>query len=276
MILVDGKPADMIPADDRGLAYGDGLFETLRARHGQLPLLDYHLQRLEAGLHALGFPSVARDVLVHELQVAAADVRDGIVKLIVTRGSAGRGYAPPRDAAVRRIVQTAPLPPHVDEWRKSGVNVRFCTTPLAGPSALDGLKHLNRLPQVLARAEWNDPDIHEGLMRDMQGRVIEGTMSNIFIVRDAILLTPSIAAGVRGVMRRFVLERAEALGVSTRECFVTDEEISSADEVFITNSVIGVCPVVRAGSQPYRIGTITRQLQSAVDTELEHRACSAN
>lgn len=276
MILVDGEKMSMIPVDDRGLAYGDGVFETLRARRGQLPLLDFHLHRLETGLHALGFPSVPRDVLVHELQIAAADVGDGIVKLIVTRGSAARGYAPLQDTAARRIVQTSPLPPHVNEWRESGVNVRFCTTPLAGPSALDGLKHLNRLPQVLARAEWNDAEFHEGLMRDTQGRVIEGTMSNIFIMHDAALLTPPIAAGVRGVMRRFVLERAEALGVSARESFITDEEILSAEEIFITNSVIGVCPVVRIGRQPYRVGTITRRLQSAVDTEQELRACSAD
>ena len=276
MILVDGKVTNMVPVDDRGLAYGDGLFETLRARHGQLPLLDLHLQRLESSLRALGFPSVSRDVLVHELQMAAADIRDGIVKLIVTRGSAGRGYAPPPGAATRRIVQTSPLPAHIGEWCESGVNARFCTTPLTGPSALDGLKHLNRLPQVLARAEWNDGEFHEGLMRDEQGRAIEGTMSNLFLVNGETLLTPPIAAGVRGVMRRFVLERAAAFNIATRECFVTDEQILSADEIFITNSVIGVCPVVRVGSQPYRIGTITRQLQSAVDTELEHRACSAN
>lgn len=276
MILVNGEASTTIPIDDRGLAYGDGLFETLRARNGQLPLLDLHLQRLDTGLRVLGFPPVPRNVLVDELQLAATDVRDGIVKLIVTRGSAGRGYAPPADATARRIVQTQPLPPHLREWRERGVQARFCTTPLAGPRALDGLKHMNRLVQVLARAEWNDPEIHEGLMRDEQGRVIEGTMSNLFLVRDAMLLAPPIAAGVRGVMRRFVLERADVLDIAVRECFVTDEEIFAADEIFITNSVIGVCPVVRIGSQRYQVGTITRQLQSAVDTELEHRTCSAN
>lgn len=276
MIFVDGEETGMIPADDRGLAYGDGLFETLRARHGQMPLLDFHLQRLEAGLHALGFPEVPHAELVSELKTAAAHVGEGIVKLIVTRGSGGRGYAPPVHASARRVVQTLPLPTPAEEWRERGINLRFCTTPLVGPAVLDGLKHLNRLPQVLARAEWNDPEIHEGLMRDTQGRVIEGTMSNIFIIRDATLATPPIAAGVRGVMRRFVIEQAATLDIPVQERFVTDNEISSADEIFITNSVIGVCPVVRTGSQPYRIGTITRQLQSAVDTEQELRACSAN
>lgn len=276
MILVNGEKTNSIPVDDRGLAYGDGLFETLRARNGQLPLLEFHLQRLEAGLRALGFPSVPRDLLTHELQTAAAEIDDGIVKLIITRGSGGRGYASSADAAPRRIVQLLPLPTHADEWQERGVALRFCATPLVGPEILHGLKHLNRLPQVLARAEWNDPEIHEGLMRDEQGRVIEGTMSNLFLAYGATLLTPPIAAGVRGVMRRFVLERAETLGIRVHESFTSDEEILSADEIFITNSVIGVCPVVRVGSQPYRIGTITRRLQDAVDKELEQRACSAN
>jgi len=276
VILINGEVIASIPADDRGLAYGDGLFETLRARKGRLPLLHHHLDRLYLGLQVLQFPGIPRETLCQELNAAARANPDGVVKLIVTRGSGGRGYAPPSEATVRRIIQVLPAPSHVDAWNERGIGVRFCTTRLEGLRALDGLKHLNRLAQVLARAEWNDPEIHEGLMRDHAGNVVEGTMSNLFVVCDGLLITPPVGAGVCGVMRRFVLECAVTLGIETSERFVIDEEIMSAGEIFLTNSVIGICPVVRIGNLQYQIGTMTRRLQSVVETELERLACSAD
>lgn len=275
MILVDGQEASSVPADDRGLAYGDGCFETLQARHGRLPLLDYHLARLFDGLRALQFPDVVPQRLRRELESAARACGDGVVKLIVTRGSGGRGYRPTATEP-RRIIFTGAMPAQYPAWREAGIRVRYCDTPLEGPGALAGMKHLNRLPQVLARAEWNDPDIHEGLMRDMAGRVICGTMSNLFVVRDDVLLTPPLTCGgsVRGVMRRLVLELAEQRGISWREQFLTDAEIAGADEILVTNGIIGVCPVRWIGENAFTIGTMTRLLQADVENELERRACS--
>lgn len=276
MILVNGIASDALPVDDRGLAYGDGLFETLRSCNGRLPLLDYHLERLYRGLRVLGFKDVARDTLIAELHVAAASVPDGVIKLIITRGSGNRGYAIPAEAETRRIVIAGKLPEHVAAWNENGISLRFCSTVLEGPRALDGLKHLNRLAQVLARAEWHDSDIQEGLVRDAGGNVVEGTMSNLFIVARGRLLAPPVGPGVAGVMRRFVLETATANGMAVEERVVTDAEIESADEIFLTNSVIGICPAVRIGNRTYRIGTMTRQLQSSTRTEFERRACSEN
>lgn len=282
MILVNGEPVDTVPADDRGLAYGDGLFETLRARSGSLPLLDYHLDRLFAGLHALGFPGLSREMVCDELGEAARAEPDGVVKLIVTRGSGARGYRLPVDREPRRIVMTAPVSPDLAAWQTEGVALRVCTTLLEGPSALDGVKHLNRLSQVLARAEWDDPGIHEGLMRDAKGRIVEGTMSNLFAVRGKRLLTPPIGsgcgAGVHGVMRRLALERAKARGIECHESFLADDELETADELFITNGVIGVCPVRQlasaSGKRTFGIGTMTRLLQAETENELERRTCS--
>ncbi len=274
MTFIDGQRVDTLPADDRGLAYGDGVFETLRARKGRLPLLDYHLERLFAGLGVLGIPRVPVEILRRELRDAARENPEGVIKLIVTRGSGTRGYRTPADCAPRRIITAAPLGIDLAAWRARGVALRICVTPLEGPRALDGLKHLNRLSQVLARAEWRDPGIHEGLMRNAAGRLVEGTMSNLFAVRNGLLLTPPVGAGVRGVMRRLVLELAAARDIETAERFLDDAEIETADELFITNSVIGVCPVQRLAKRRFRIGTMTRLMQAETENELERRACS--
>lgn len=272
-MLVNGQPSGTVPADDRGLAYGDGLFETMRARRGVLPLLDYHLERLQAGLRVLEFPDLPEPELRRELRTAARAHPDGIVKLIVTRGS-GRGFRAPPGGEARRIVMSMPAGDEPGTWREQGVILRYCRTLLEGPRALAGLKHLNRLPQVLARAEWNDAGIHEGLMRDTAGRVIEGTMSNFFLVRNEELITPPVGAGVSGVMRRLVLETGAAMGTAICERFVTDAEIETANEIFITNAVIGICPVRQIGDRRHGVGTMTRRLQDAVESELERRACS--
>lgn len=276
MILVDGREADAVPVDDRGLAYGDGMFETLCVHRGCLPLMNYHLERLFTGLHTLDFPQISRQVLIDELEHAARRSGDDIVKLIVTRGSGGRGYAPPENTEPRRIIVTSAASASLAEWRRAGVVLRHCATVLDGPQRLAGLKHLNRLPQVLARAEWRDAEIHEGLMRDAQGHVTEGTMSNLFIIDGAgVLMTPPIGAGgVRGVMRRLVLELATARGLDCREASLDDAKIETAGEIFITNSIIGICPVRRIENTAYGIGTMTRLLQADVENELERRACS--
>src|SRR5690606_10554614 len=139
MILVDGKRSAGVPADDRGLAYGDGLFETMRARKGCLPLLDYHLERLRAGLRVLGMPSPPDALLQAERQAGAREHPGGIVKVLVARGSGGRGYRAPADSVLRRIVTSAPAGDFSD-WREMGVALRVCATVLEGPRALGGLK----------------------------------------------------------------------------------------------------------------------------------------
>ena len=276
MILVDGLETSVLPADDRGLAYGDGLFETMRAYNGRVPLLDFHLERLENGAAVLCIAPFDVDRIRGDVLRAARHCDDGVVKLILTRGSGGRGYAFNSNMSPRTIVQLLPLPMHASEWPRTGVRLRICETRLEGPRQLHGLKHLNRLQQVLARAEWNDEQVQEGLMRDKSGQLVEGTVSNLFIVHEDRLLTPPVGAGVAGVMRRLVFALAKDIGLAAREYAFSDAEFFSADEIFITNGIIGVCPVVSCDSSRFSVGTITRRLQDAVDTELERRACSAS
>lgn len=273
MILVNGEASDRVAVDDRGLGYGDGVFETLRARRGRLPLLGYHLDRLFAGLSALGIPHPERRPLKDELWRAAAEEPCGVVKLTVTRGSGGRGYAAPARVTVTRIVQNFPLPEFVSDWQERGVRVMFCKTPLEGPRALAGLKHLNRLPQVLAQREVDSQDYDEGLMRNSGGQLVEGIRTNLFVRVREHLMTPPTGAGVEGVMRRLVMELAEGAGIEVVERHISDAEFNVAEEIFVTNAIAGVCPVRQVEDRTLGIGTMTRLLQSNVENELERRTC---
>ncbi|MCU0975687.1 MAG: aminodeoxychorismate lyase [Steroidobacteraceae bacterium] len=233
-VLVDGAADVGLDPLDRGLQYGDGLFETVAWRRGAPRLAEYHLERMATGCDRLGIPRPPERALLAEMaEVAGAG--DATVKVVVTRGSGPRGYRPPRAPSPRRIVAgfeatAAPAGP----WQ-----ARLCATRLGRNPSLAGLKHLNRLEQVLARAEWDDPGIHEGLMLDDVGRVVCGTQSNLFVAAGGRLVTPRLdECGVAGVMRRAVLAWARACGLDAAEAHVTVDDLRAADEVFVTSALI--------------------------------------
>lgn len=260
-VWIDGRPAAMLPVTDRGLAYGDGLFETIAVRQGRIALLERHLRRLGEGAERLGMP-LDMERVRSELLAFAAELRHGVAKLIVTRGDGLRGYAPPQDARCRRILSGNPAPAYPARHRLDGIHLYPCATRLAEQPRLAGLKHLNRLEQVLARAEWQDPRYAEGLMCDLSGRPIEGVFSNLFVVRDGELLTPALTrCGVAGVMRAEILDRAAAAGIATRVCDLEFAELTAADEVFLCNSQYGIWPVVAFETHVWPVGELTRKLQ---------------
>ncbi|WP_434695501.1 aminodeoxychorismate lyase [Pseudomonas sp. Z1-14] len=259
---VDGQPADALSLKDRGLAYGDGLFETIAVRDGKLVLLEGHLQRLALGCRRLAI-SVDWAVLNAELQAYAQQLGDGVLKLIVTRGDSLRGYAANPSAQARRILQGSPPAAYPLAHAEQGVQLFPCTTRLSEQPLLAGLKHLNRLEQVLARAEWSDTEHAEGLMLDMSGRVIEGVFSNLFMVHDGALITADLSrCGVAGVMRGQLLFQAESDGIATQVTDIRLEQLQRADEVFVCNSVYGVWPVRGCGSARWSVGPLTRKLQT--------------
>jgi len=258
---LDGVPADALGFKSRGLAYGDGVFETIAVRAGQPLLLERHTARLSEGCRRLG---IAIDpVLVRsELLDYATRLGEGVLKLIVTRGDSQRGYAPDPSAPARRILQGTPLPSYPSVNAEHGVRLFSCLTRLAEQPALAGMKHLNRLEQVLARSEWTDPLYAEGLMLDVSGRVIEGVYSNLFLVRDNVLLTPDLQrCGVAGVMRAELLAQAAALGLQSQVLELWPADLAQADEVFVCNSVYGIWPVLACGSLNWPAGPLTRKLQ---------------
>jgi 4-amino-4-deoxychorismate lyase len=261
-VLIDGHPGECLPVTDRGLSYGDGLFETLALEDGGPCLWERHLERLAAGCRRLGIAAADPGLLRHEAVEAIAGRRDGVLKIILTRGSGGRGYRPDPAARPRRILQWFPAPGYPPSWSVEGVRARFCTTVLGRNPRLAGIKHLNRLEQVLARAEWSDPAIAEGLMLDSEGLVIEGTMSNLFLERDGRLLTPRLdRAGVAGVLRALVLEQARAQGIRCEQRDLTPQDLLTADALFLSNSLIGIWPVRRLGERRYGLGALTLALR---------------
>ena len=263
--LLDGRETDRIPVDDRGLQYGDGLFETCVLRHGRVELWGRHRQRLLEGCRRLAIPEPAAAQLDAELETLCAGSEAGLVKLIITRGSGGRGYLPPIPAHPRRLFQLHPPVVWPDAHYRQGVRLHLCRTRLGHNRSLAGIKHLNRLEQVLARAEWRDPETAEGLLQGQDGHWIEGTMTNLFLVSSGCLLTPDLSrCGVAGIMRALVLELAAGLGIPHRVQDIDTATLTAADEVFVTNSVIGLWPVVVAGDYRYRIGAMTRRLQTAL------------
>ena len=243
-MLVNGSPEDRIAAIDRGLLYGDGLFETLLVTEGKPCLWSQHLGRLEMGCKRLGMEPPNPQMLLTEARAVIGETVSGVLKLILTRGCGGRGYRPAGGAAQTRIVQLFPHPGYPAAWTHAGVVARYCSMRLGINPALAGIKHLNRLEQVMARAEWEEPGIAEGVMLDTADRVIEGTMSNLFLVRAGRLVTPGLhRCGIAGVMRALTLALARARGIPVQIGDLSKHDVRSADAAFFTNSLFGLWPI---------------------------------
>lgn len=260
--LIDGLPQAQISVLDRGLAYGDGLFETLSVVRGRIPLLSGHMQRLELGAQRLRL-HYDRQLLQDELTRLAAQCGQGLLKLILTRGEGQRGYALPQPQRERRIIQVLAQPDYPLTHAEQGIRLYPCQLQLADQPLLAGLKHLNRLEQVLARAEWDDPAFAEGLLCNQRGEPVEGTVSNLFLRLGDHWVTPALdRCGVRGVMRDYLMARLAASGQPVMERAVGREELLASSEVFCCNSVFGVWPVIALGDHGWLPGPFTRQAQA--------------
>jgi 4-amino-4-deoxychorismate lyase len=263
--LIDGIETDRLPIDDRGLQFGDGLFETIAVRDGSLCLWHRHFERLRRGAEHLGIPQPGQDLLLRECLRLINGESEGVVKIILTRGGGGRGYGAPESPRPSRILALHPWPNYPSAWGDTGISATLCHTPLGQSPALAGLKHLNRLEQVMGRAEWRDPQIAEGLMRDVRGRVIGGTMSNLFLVSGGRLLTPRIdTCGVAGTVRDLVLRMAGSFGIEILEQDLFSADLDAAEGIFLTNSLIGIWPVRRLGERVMALASLPEDLIAAV------------
>jgi 4-amino-4-deoxychorismate lyase len=258
---INGEEQENIAVVDRGLQYGDGLFETLAAFEGNCPWFAAHYQRLVAGCERLAIPVPDKQLLLREVEQAVEGQHKAVIKILLTSGRGGRGYRRPVALEPSRIVMRYDWPEYSDAYWQDGVALKLCQTRLGCNPALAGIKHLNRLEQVLARNEWQHSEYAEGLMCDAQGNVIEGTMSNVFVVRSNTLYTPNLTAcGVEGVMRRWVLDNAPKLDIEVLETELSVEDIKQADEVMLSNSLIGLWPIKIFGSSNYQPGPVYRAL----------------
>lgn len=266
MTLVNGRQTDLINIQDRGLLYGDGVFETIAVRDGRPLFLQQHLQRLALGCQRLGLVYDNPRQLQDEIGQLVTGADDAVLKIILTRGSGSRGYAIPPAPRVTRILTLSEFPRYPAEYYSAGVHIRICEARLGENSLLAGIKHLCRLEQVLARSEWRDPAIAEGIMLSSSGHVIEGTMSNLFLVQDNRLVTPDLTlCGVSGIMRAVIMEIARQTGITTEVRKVTLQELLDADELLICNSIIGLWPVRQCNAQHYRApGPLTERISGSL------------
>lgn len=280
IIIVNGKPGGSISPLDRGFAYGDGVYETCRVVDGQIPLWPLHRERLLGSCRQLriGCNPHQLDQYCEQLLALPAinQYRDLVLKVMVSRGVAGRGYRIPESSMTTYCMLVFEGKPLLSEPYKQGISLRICDYRLAINPALAGLKHMNRLEQVLARSEWAD-EYYEGLVLDQTNNVIEATSSNLFIVSAGELITPDLSrAGVAGVMRRLILEwLAPQLSLAPVVKDIAVDELKQANELFICNSLTGILPVASvdfspASSTKYKVGSTTLQLQAALENLLSN------
>ena len=243
-MLINGVPGNTINAEDRGLAYGDGVFRTLRMQAGRPVGWQRQFAKLQHDCNALKIHCPSALVLSSELQQLGKTQPEGIAKIIITRGVSTRGYSPAAQAESTRILSVTPLAAYPADYAKQGVRVHVCKVRLGHQFLLAGIKHLNRLENVLAASEWQDQDVPEGLLCDVSGFVISGTRSNLFMLRGNILYTPNLSrCGVAGVQRDRVTDWAKQHGVTCKAAEFRMEELLQADEIFLVNSVFGLWPV---------------------------------
>lgn len=262
-VLLNGKSADGISVLDRGLHYGDGVFRTLRVRDGKPVFGTRQIERVCQDASRIRISSDA-EMLMAEVNSICSNDANGILKIILTRGSSDRGYAyaTPENA---RLLILYPEPVFPAAHWQNGIRVHLCRTRLALNPVLAGIKHLNRLEQVLARQEWQDSTIAEGLMLDTDDRLIEGVSSNLFVIKGKQLLTPDLSrCGISGLTREMILEEAEAFADSVQVRSISIEDLMGADECFVCNSVIGVWPVRKLEEKTWSVGEMTRKIQQYI------------
>jgi 4-amino-4-deoxychorismate lyase len=263
---IDGVEGSSLPVDDRGLQYGDGLFETMLVRAGRVRFIDDHLARLDLGRGRLGIPLLPGDLRAEMGAALARAPQLAILKLIVTRGSVERrGYAPRGVVTPRRVLTLFAAPPLPATWR-SGVDLRVASLRLSTQPLLAGIKHLNRLENVLAAAEPGHDAVFDSVLLDTQGNVIAGTTTNVFIVAGGRVATARPdRCGVAGVMRGIVLRECAKLGIPCDQGEVSLAQLHAADEAFITNARIGVVPVRRVGEHSFPMNEIALRLADHIE-----------
>lgn len=268
MILVNGVPSEHVQATDRGLMYGDGVFRTLQIRAGRPFCWQRQYAKLHADCQVLKLECPSSETFGRELALIGAVEPDCVAKIIVTRGTGSRGYATNNGAAPTHIVMVAPLPEYPGQYLAEGIGLHVCDLRLSRQPRLAGIKHLNRLENVLARMEWDDPAIAEGLMLDAAGNVIEGTMSNLFMLKGDTLFTPDLShSGVAGVTRDRIMALAPLLGL---ELVVGDYEFDfllQAEELVLCNSIMGAWQVKTCRDKCWKPGWLTPKLRNLLNKE---------
>lgn len=257
MRLVNGIAAEMLSLNDRSIQFGDGVFRTMKVTDGRIEFWPQHYAKLVSDCARIGIVATSEALLLADIsQLARLDhaTSDHSIKIIITRGESARGYAAAADLQPNRIVQRAALPVYSPSLYTEGAVLRLCATRASWQPALAGIKHLNRLENILARREWSDASIFDGVMLDRDGFVIEGVMSNLFALIDGVWCTPQLdESGVAGVYRSMLLKNNALGGIPIKECQIGLADLYLARQVFVCNSLAACVPVRQLEQQHWAI-----------------------
>jgi 4-amino-4-deoxychorismate lyase len=244
--IVNGRIDAQVSPLDRGFAYGDGVFRTMRMTHGRVVSWDIHYNKLVEDCNRLAIVCPSSELLAADIQRLNEDMQsDAVIKLIVTRGEGTRGYALPALAQPNRVVIKSAYPQYPESNFSLGVSLYLCQLRLGHQPQLAGIKHLNRLENILARMEWNTATHADGVLQDIDGNIIECTAGNLFMRHGKDLVTPDISqCGVAGITRQRILELSPGLGLNARIGRISMTEMMAADELLVCNSLYGAWQVI--------------------------------
>jgi len=264
--LVNGIETNVLPISDRGLQYGDGVWETLAIREGQIKQLLPHLQRLKKGLNTLGITQVDYTGIETEVLTLASQAKTGVIKIIISRGCGGRGFYYDKEIQPRRIISLHAMPTYPTAYYQHGILLTLCETRLPHNPNITGFKRLGCIEQVLARAEFQT-EFQEGLIRDYDNHIIEGTMSNLYLITaKKTIVTPDLQlCGIAGIARSCILNELHTMGIDVNITHVTENDLQNATGLFMSNSIIRLWPVKEyhgaANSKRYSIPPLFRALE---------------
>lgn len=259
MFVINGMKQAHLPASDRAIQFGDGCFTTARIVAGQVCLLDAHLQRLQAACEKLFIAFTQWQELQGEMVEQAQGVERGVLKVIISRGSGGRGYSAADCLHPVRILSVSAYPAHYDRWRSEGISLELSPIRLGRNPQLAGIKHLNRLEQVLIRTHLEQTTADEALVLDSDGVITECCAANLFWRRGGEVFTPRMdQAGVNGLMRQFCLQQLAHSGFNVVEVNEREAALTGVDEIVVCNALMPVVPVRQYGSQRF----LSRELYS--------------
>jgi 4-amino-4-deoxychorismate lyase len=260
--LINGQESSGLSALDRGLSYGDGVFRTVLVKESVPQHWDLQYQKLAEDCQVLNISCPSEDVLLQDIRTLFDGKLDGVAKIIVTRGESARGYAYPADIRANRVVIKSQSPAYLATNQTHGVNLHLCQLRLGLQPKLAGVKHLNRLENVLARTEWNDVNIADGLLLDLNENVIECTMSNIFARFGKDLITPSLEkSGVAGTARELIIRNVAQFNLTVKVESMSLDKLMQADEVIICNSLLGAWQVVNLNGKQWAKQKLDAQLR---------------
>ncbi len=272
MYWVNGQPQSTISLTDRSFQYGDGCFTTMLTRNGQIEHWPFHIERMESCLTLLEIPFPDWQVIHNWLMQAVISKGLAGLKLHISRGEGGRGYSPTQVESPNVTISHFQYPSHYEQWKRHGVELGLAGIKLGHNPMLAGHKHNNRIEQVLIKADLERAGYLDGVVLDIDENIVESSMANLFWVKSNVLYTPKLdKAGVAGVMRRVTLEYAKAAQLEYHVGHYPLSELLSADEVFVSNSLIGIVPVTAIATSnserfEFTIGSITNKIQENLNS----------